>query len=165
MIIVVIVMKWSLNMVNSRCASFEETCDEIEENIVKENLEENGGTLKRTNLTYRADIIIFAALKGRKIGFASIYLDKYPDGLYISQIAVKKEYQHLGVGKSLVDACKRLAALNKKDLVCDILDTNVKSQGLFKKAGFSKVEGDQSSTHSHYKVDLSFSGDTGRKGR
>ena len=158
-------MKWSLNMINSKYSSFKDTCDELEKKIVDENLEANGGTLKRTGLTYKADIIIFATLKGKKIGFASVYIDKYPDGVYISQIAVKKGYQHLGVGESLVEACKRLAALYKKDLVADILDTNTKSQGLFKKTGFSKVEDNQSSTHSHYKIDLSFNSDIKREGR
>lgn len=120
----------------------DEDYDRIIEYIAKEitrpNLRENGGTLNSyIGLTY-PELLIYMKDKGTNeiIGYMGL-TERYAEGLYISQIAVRKEYRQEGIGTTLVkEAIKRAKEKNIATVTADINIDNDVSQIMFGKIGF-----------------------------
>ena len=118
-------------------AEFQNACAVLEENITKENLVVNGGTLNYNGLTYESDILLVAVSDEKPVGYVSLVLVQ--DSLYVYQIAVKDEYKHKGIGTALVS--KTIAIANNLGLgvQANIRDYNTYSKEMFTKLGFTKL--------------------------
>lgn len=127
---------------------FFEVCDFVEENINRENLSENGGTLNYSNLTYNSDILFIAFDKGIPVGYNSIV--RYEDGLYIYQIAVKKEYQNKGIGTSMLRKAVEIADEENSFLTAHVMNYNSASQKMFLNLGFKKISEDPKTGNGFY---------------
>ena len=64
-------------------AEFQNACAVLEENITKENLVVNGGTLNYNGLTYESDILLVAVSDEKPVGYVSLVLVQ--DSLYVYQ--------------------------------------------------------------------------------
>ena len=117
---------------------FRQICNYIEENIVKENLEENGGTLKMTGLVYQCPILIVAFADGNPIGFNAIKDRKYTGYFYISQIAVKNEFKRKGVAKKMMEILVELANETSVGVAAHAKQYNTPSVEMFKSLGFDQ---------------------------
>lgn len=118
---------------------FNDICNYLEQNITKENLSINGGTLNYKNLTYDSDVLFVAYDNDNEklVGYNSVI--KYEDGYYIYQIAVKKEFQNQGIGKQLALKSIELAESEKELLTAHIMEYNEASKRLFSSLGFKKL--------------------------
>ena len=110
-----------IRRIGPKTSIFNHVCDYVEQNINRENLSINGGTLNYSNLTYESDILLVALDNGVPVGYNSIVT--YEDGLYIYQIAVKKEYQNKGVGTLMLKKAIEIAKKTKyeRDSTCNEL--------------------------------------------
>jgi ribosomal protein S18 acetylase RimI-like enzyme len=131
------VMNCELRIVNSRDDIFERVCKSLDNNIVKENLRENGGTLNYTGIVYGTSFIILAALGNEIIGFNAVL--ESPRELYISQIAVKKKYQQKGVGLQMMRKVIEMAKESGKIVTADVRDYNELSKKMFATLGFTQT--------------------------
>lgn len=124
-------------VINRATDEFMERCAQCESEIVPENLRKNGGTLNYHNLTYESDFLILCMQGDEPIGFCSlVMLDK--QGLYVYQIAVKKEYQRMGIGAEMVGMTKQLASDLGINASAHVMAYNIGSQRTFEKCGFIK---------------------------
>jgi ribosomal protein S18 acetylase RimI-like enzyme len=130
-------MNCELRIVNSRDDIFERVCKSLDNNIVKENLRENGGTLNYTGIVYGTSFIILAALGNEIIGFNAVL--ESPRELYISQIAVKKKYQQKGVGLQMMRKVIEMAKESGKIVTADVRDYNELSKKMFATLGFTQT--------------------------
>lgn len=117
---------------------FYKICNYIEENINRENLYTNGGTLNYSNLTYDSDILLVAFKDNIPVGYNSIVMCE--DGYYIYQIAVKKEYQNSGIGTLMLKKAIKIAKDNKSFVIANVMNYNINSQKMFLKQGFKKMD-------------------------
>ena len=116
---------------------FEKICDYLEENVCKENLSWNGGTLNYENLTYDSDILFVAYDKKVPIGYTSLIITEM--GIYVYQIAIKKEYQQRGIGSSMMQMTLDFADSNNMDVSAHVRDYNSNSLKMFTRLGFKKI--------------------------
>ena len=130
-------MNCELRIVNCRDDIFERVCKSLDNNIVKENLRENGGTLNYTGIVYGTSFIILAALGNEIIGFNAVL--ESPRELYISQIAVKKKYQQKGVGLQMMRKVIEMAKESGKIVTADVRDYNELSKKMFATLGFTQT--------------------------
>ena len=115
--------------------------------FIVENLRVSGGTLNYRNLTYASELLTLCTNCGSPIGFCSL-VGSSKSGLYVYQIAVKKEYQGKGIGTELVGRAKQLAHTLGVDLSAHVRDYNINSQRTFEKCGF--IKSDVRSTNDNY---------------
>ena len=127
---------------------FYQVCDYIENHITKENLSKNGGTLNYNNLTYNSDILLVASDNGIPIGYNSIV--KYNKGLYIYQIAVKKEYQNKGIGTLMLKKAIEIAEEQNTFVTAHVMNYNIASQKMFLNLGFKKIDEDKKTGNGFY---------------
>ena len=120
-----------------RTDQFYKICDYVEKNINRQNLSENCGTLNYSNLTYDSDILLIAFDNDIPVGYNSIV--KYKGGLYVYQIAVKKEYQHKGIGTEMLRKAVEIADEQETFMTANIMDYNTASQKMFSRLGFKKI--------------------------
>ena len=101
--------------------------------------EENGGTLNYSNLTYESDLLILCLHEQKPIAFCSlVILDTA--GIYVYQIAVKKEYQKRGIGKQMIEISRGLASNLGVSVSAHVKEYNISSQKMFEKSGFIKSD-------------------------
>lgn len=126
-------------VVNRSSEDFTTLCDRCEKDIVPENLRKNGGTLNYKNLTYESDFLILCLDETKPVAFCSlVILDTV--GLYVYQIAVKKEYQKKGIGSEMIGMTKQLASNLGINVSAHVMAYNKNSQQTFEKCGFIKNE-------------------------
>ena len=128
--------------------NFTEVCDYIEQYINRENLSINGGTLNYSNLTYDSYILLLAIDNGVPVGYNSIVV--YEKGLYIYQIAVKKEYQNKGIGTLMLKKAIEIAKKHNTNVTAHVMNYNIASQKMFLKLGFQKVDEDKKTGNGFY---------------
>lgn len=127
----------NFKMINRASDDFEQMCAQCETRIVPENLKKNGGTLNYHNLTYESDFLILCLSEDIPIAFCSlVMLDTA--GIYVYQIAVKKEYQKKGIGKQMIEMAKGLASNLGMNVSAHVKAYNADSQNMFEKSGFIK---------------------------
>lgn len=124
-------------IIKANDTNFKDVCDYVEKNINKENLYINGGTLQNTGLTYKALFLIVAYKDNFPIAYNSVR-QKVGDELYISQIAVKKEFKRLGIGTKMMEIAIEIAKLNNKDVTAHVRYYNIPSIEMFKSLGFTQ---------------------------
>ena len=117
---------------------FMKICKYVEENINRENLHKNGGTLNYSNLTYDSDILFIAYDNETPVGYNSIV--RYEDGFYVYQIAVKKEYQGKGIGTAMLKEAIEIAEKENTFITAHVMYYNIPSQKMFTKQGFKKIK-------------------------
>ena len=124
-------------MLNRESENFIEMCAQCELEIVLENLTKNGGTLNYFDLTYESDILILCLNEEKPIAFCSlVILDTA--GVYVYQIAVKKEYQKMGIGKRMIEISQGIASNLGVSVSAHVKGYNIASQKMFESAGFIK---------------------------
>ena len=135
-------------MITRATNDFEDICIQCEDGIVQENLRKNGGTLNLCNLTYGSDFLILCLEDNVPIGFCSlVLLDTV--GLYVYQIAVKKEYQKKGIGSNLIKVTKELAFNLGINISAHVKAYNTNSQKMFLRSDFIKND-DYSNTDEYF---------------
>ena len=127
---------------------FYQVCNYIEENINRENLFKNGGTLNYSNLTYDSDILLVVFDNEIPVGYNSIV--KYKGGLYIYQIAVKKKYQNKGIGTLMLRKAIKIAEEENTFVTAHVMNYNVASQKMFLNLGFKKIDEDKNTGNGFY---------------
>ena len=127
---------------------FYQVCNYIEENINRENLFKNGGTLNYSNLTYDSDILLVVFDNEIPVGYNSIV--KYKGGLYIYQIAVKKKYQNKGIGTLMLRKTIKIAEEENTFVTAHVMNYNVASQKMFLNLGFKKIDEDKNTGNGFY---------------
>lgn len=60
--------------------------------------------------------------------------------MYIYQIAVKKEYQGKGIGKTIMSEAIRIARKLNMDVSRHVKDYNIASKRMFESLGFKKID-------------------------
>lgn len=130
-------MKYEIKNIDINSSEFFCTCFYVEQNINRENLSKNGGTLNYSNLTYNSDILFIAYDGVVPVGYNSVV--KCDLGYYIYQIAVKKEYQNKGIGTEMLKRALEIAEKENKSVVANVMNYNKPSQKMFKKLGFEKI--------------------------
>ena len=128
--------------------NFYRACDYIETHITKENLSINGGTLNYSNLTYDSDILLIAFDNDIPVGYNSIV--RYDGGLYIYQIAVKKEYQNKGIGTLMLKKAIEIAEEQNTFVTAHVMNYNIASQKMFLNLGFKKIDEDKKTGNGFY---------------
>lgn len=139
-------MKYILISMENR--KFDSYCYLCRENIVVENLIENGGTLQVPSAVYYSNVIImaFEEINNDVVGFAALNARPGTE-VYVNQIAVKNVYKRKGIGRELVEQTMNYA--NGRDIICHVRDYNTASQGLFESCGFIKDE-DRSEENNYF---------------
>jgi len=127
---------------------FNRMCDHVEEHINRENLSINGGTLNYRDLTYNSDILLIAFDNDIPVGYNSIV--RYGGGLYIYQIAVKKEYQHKNIGTLMLRKAIEIADEQGTFVTAHVMNYNTASQKMFLKLGFKKVDENKETGNGFY---------------
>ncbi len=119
---------------------YEDIKTKIAIEITDPNLSVNGGKLNGYLGLEFPELLIYLKDKETKEIIGYIGLTKnYGSGLYISQIAIKSQYKHMGIGSILVKEAIRRAYANGIDIVsCDISNNNELSLALFSKFGFEE---------------------------
>lgn len=110
--------------------------DECEE-IALENHVSNGGTLRYTNLVKHAsDYVLYCTYNNRVIGFLALKEDfLLKNDIYLMQIAVKKQFQNMGIGTALIKYIKSHSK-QYKYITSNVRKDNVASQKLHEKNNF-----------------------------
>ena len=132
--------KITFQIIDSSNKNFINTCNYIEENINRENLRINGGTLQISNITYKADFIIIAYKDYLPIAYNSIR-QKEENELYVSQIAVKNEFKKMGIGTKMMEILIKIAKLTNKNIKAHVRYYNTPSLEMFKSLGFTQSTG------------------------
>ena len=130
-------MDCELKIIKYDNPKFEELCRSLDNNIVEENLRENGGTLNYMGIVYNSSFIVLAELGNEIIGFNAIWDNGR--SLYVSQIAVKKKYQQKGVGLQMMRKVIDMAREQGKKVAADVRDYNELSKKMFAALGFAQV--------------------------
>lgn len=125
-------------IISSSDEEFQKSCQFCEENIVLENLKNNGGTLNFTSLTYGSDYLV-VAIDGEIVGFNALIFEPTV-GFYVNQIAVKNNYKQKGIGSTLIGMGMTLASNISLPICAHVRDYNIASQKMFEKCGFIKEE-------------------------
>lgn len=97
-----------------------------------------GGTLKYSNLTYNSDILLIAFYNNIPIGYNSVV--ECNGGYYIYQIAVKKEYQNMGIGTEMLRVIVNLAQNQDVGVSAHVMSYNEPSLKMFNSFGFKRVD-------------------------
>lgn len=132
---------------------FKSTCNKIEEEIVKQNLFINGGTLNFNNLTYRSDILVVCFKENELIGFNSLMLNR--DNLYIIQIGIKNEHKKKGIGTQMMKIAISIAQRFNLKVSAHVRDYNIASQNMINRLGFEKMPFNGSPNNPFYVLDNS----------
>ena len=130
----------TFQIIDSSNENFINICNYIEENINRENLRINGGTLQNSNITYKANFIIIACKNNLPIAYNSIR-QKEEDELYVSQIAVKNEFKKMGIGTKMMEILIRIAKITNKNIKAHVRYYNTPSLEMFKSLGFIQSTG------------------------
>lgn len=98
-----------------------------------------GGILQYENAVNDSDFIFIARKEDEIIGYICLKkYDVFENSLYIEQIAVKKEYQDLGVGRHLLlESLKFASDKDYDEIIANCKKINRASFNLFKTLGFS----------------------------
>lgn len=109
--------------------------------IVEENLEVNGGTLKQSNLIerdYKWSHLVLLKRQNKCLGFALMRFSEYDQHntsfdnyYYLSQIVISKNFQHEGLGTYLLNYI--LENVNDIPLIASVHKNNTASLRLFGK--------------------------------
>lgn len=140
--------KRDIRVIGSDDPDFFPTCQHLEQTITCENLRENGGTLRFSGLIYKSDTLLVAYEDGEPIGFNSIV--KSNKSLYIYQIAVKKDYQHQGVGSAMMRTAIEMAAKENLNVTAHVMEYNEASKGMFRRLGFKKIDEESEKDNGFY---------------
>ena len=109
--------------------------EEIRE-LLTENTIDNGGTLEYATLM--RDLYVVIESEGEILGYLGL-VDNVGYGFYIGVIAVKKEYQGLGVGSKMYDFIKKHSK-QFNNIKADVRSFNINSKRLHIKQGFQIVD-------------------------
>lgn len=131
-------MKYVIRNIGIGTYEFLEICDYVEKNINRENLYVNGGTLNYSNLTYNSDILLIAFNKDIPIGYNSVI--KCNGGYYIYQIAVKKEFQNMGIGTEMLRVIVNMANNQDVSVLAHVMSYNEPSLKMFNSFGFKRID-------------------------
>ncbi|MCR8630493.1 GNAT family N-acetyltransferase [Paenibacillus radicis (ex Xue et al. 2023)] len=118
---------------------FDESCSvkEVQDVFISSGIRRPVGDTNRIQkMIKHADEIITARADGKVVGFLRAITD-YAYCCYISDIAVDKEYQGLGIGKQLI---KMLRHRVGEEEIQYILTTAPKAVGFYEKIGFEKAD-------------------------
>lgn len=119
--------------------NFINICNFVEENINKENLNVNGGILRRSGLTYEAKFLLVALNNMQEPIAYNAIKQKVEGEYYISQIAVKKEYRRHNIGTTLVQLAIEIARNDSMNVAAHALFYNEPSVNMFRSLGFSSA--------------------------
>lgn len=136
-------------VINFEDSRFKEMCDACEENIVKENLREVGGTLNYSHLTYSSDCLIVCLQDNAPIGFNALSYYKEA-GFYIMQLAVKRDYQRNGIGASLIKKAQTIADELGLAIYAHVRNYNIASQKTVESCGFKKSQSESTINNFFY---------------
>ena len=123
--------------------------DQTNTDVVKQCLDiasslsiSRGGLIQYETAPQDSDIIIAATRNNIIAGY--LCLKKYAifnEGIYIEQIAIRKNEQRLGIGRKLISlAIKHAKENNIKEIYANVKKINVASLSLFKANGFVEFE-------------------------
>lgn len=104
-------------------------------------------TLETIEQKARKDLLLLAWDKNELVG--CIFIDEREDTLYIGKLAISPDHQGKGIGKTLIEACKKLAAVKGKTQL--ELETRIElseNHAFFASQGFCKTG---ESAHEGYK--------------
>ena len=130
----------NIDLIGNNLSNYQDIVKKCKE-IINENLQTNGGTLKVSDIFERdfnwANLII-AVINNEIIGFALIRQSNNTHNLkesdfyyYLSDIVVKKDFRNLGIGKELMK--KVIESRSDAPLVASVLKDNQASIGLLSK--------------------------------
>lgn len=106
--------------------------------IFRENHVNNGGMLKNTLAVLMSDYIVCALKEGEVVGYLVLVEDNYKDNdIFFEQLAVKKSFQHQGIGTALVEYVKK-HSLNYSYITSNVRGDNDASNNLHLKMGFEQ---------------------------
>lgn len=128
---------------------FQKICEVCEREIVQENLRKNGGTLNFSGLTHDSQILILGSDNELPIAFCSLVVSDIV-GMYVYQIAVKKEHQRKGIGKEMINITKDLAHSLNLNVSAHVRTYNENSINLFEKSGFVKDDKNSNDDEIYY---------------
>ncbi len=95
-------------------------------------------TLETIEQKARESILLLAWDKAELVG--CVFIDEREDILYVGKLAISPDHQGKGIGKSLIKACKDLAAMNgKNQLELETRIELIENQAFFASQGFSKT--------------------------
>lgn len=82
---------------------------------------------------------IIVSMSEKPVGYAAIYAnDKVSKSSYITLIAIRQECQHIGIGRKLIERCKKVSINNgMKTMKLEVLRQDEGQQIFYKKQGFS----------------------------
>ena len=106
---------------------------------------ENGGMLHFLDAVTDSDVLLTAKRKQELVGYIALrHYPIFPNGIYIEQIAVKKELTHQGIGKGLLREAVAFCQRNHiRWLYANCRKANYPSYSLFISSGFSLFEMDE----------------------
>ncbi len=128
---------------------FQKYREQIEE-IHEENKYPHNGFLLDEDYITGADLIFVAICEGKVVGYISISTEKYEpvegeniwttirkENMKIKQIAIKKEFQDLKIGTTLINRVKEYAqSKNIKDIYLYTMKENEKARKFYETNGF-----------------------------
>lgn len=129
--------KFELKITNVKNKEIVDQC----EMIALENHISNGGTLRYLNLVSNAsDYVLYCTYDNKVIGFIALTENfLINNDIYLMQIAVKKQFQKMGIGTALI---KYLKSHSKqyKYITSNVRKDNIASQKLHEKNKFKKMK-------------------------
>ena len=126
-----------------------EICDLSNKEVINECLSiasslsyKNGGMIQYENAAAESDSIIYATYQDEIAGYLCLKnYDVFPKGIYIEQIAIRKEHQRLGLGETLVE--KAITFIKENGVQAIYLNckkVNHASYNLFTHLGFKEFK-------------------------
>lgn len=96
---------------------------------------------------------IVVRMSEKPVGYAAIYAnDKVSKVGYITLFAIRQEYQHMGIGRKLIERCKEVSLNNgMQSIKLEVLREDEGQQTFYKKQGFS-VTNEKTGRNSIYMV-------------
>ena len=121
----------SINLIDTSLDAYQSIINQCKE-IINENLQVNGGTLKVSDIferDYKWTNLIIATRDDKVVGFALIRLSDNKHNLknsngyyYLSDVVVKRKYQNLGIGTAIMS--EAISCTKKLPLVASVLKDN-----------------------------------------
>ena len=70
----------------------------------------------------------------------TLFIDKYPNSLYLSKVALLPKYQRKGIGLKMIHTAVDIAHSTKSSVLLDCWNMNEKLKTFYLKAGFNYIQ-------------------------